>query len=140
MGKINYGRVILGGIVGGLVAGFLDWFFNGVLMSQLWADAAKTLNLNLNGPAFFFMLFLVFILGGILMVWVYAAMRPRFGAGVRTAVYAGLTAWAFAGLLPSTSNYVTGIFSGRLMLYSTLFFIVETVVSAIVGAALYKEV
>ena len=70
MGKINYGRVILGGIVGGLVAGFLDWFFNGVLMSQLWADAAKTLNLNLNGPAFFFMLFLVFILGGILMVWV----------------------------------------------------------------------
>jgi hypothetical protein len=26
MGKINYGRVILGGIVGGIVAGFLDWF------------------------------------------------------------------------------------------------------------------
>ena len=35
MGKINYGRVILGGIVGGIVAGTLDWFFNGVLLGQL---------------------------------------------------------------------------------------------------------
>jgi hypothetical protein len=26
MGKINYGRVILGGIVGGIVAASLDWF------------------------------------------------------------------------------------------------------------------
>jgi hypothetical protein len=140
MGKINYGRVILGGIVGGLVAGFLDWFFNGVLMSQLWADAAKTLNLNMNGPAFFFMLFLVFILGGILMVWVYAAMRPRFGAGVRTAVYAGLVAWAFSILLPNMMNIVTSPYNNpRLMLYTTLFAIVELVAGAIVGAWLYKE-
>ena len=143
MGKINYGRVILGGIVGGIVAGTLDWFFNGVLLGQLWTDAMKSLNrpLAFSGPAFLPLgVYLPFIVGGILVVWVYAAIRPRFGAGVRTAVYAGLTAWAFAGLLPSTSNYVMGIFSGRLMLYSTLFFIVETVVSAIVGAALYKEV
>ena len=140
MSKINYGRVVLGGIVGGIIAGFLDWFFNGVLMGQLWADASKALNLNLNGPAFFFTLFLVFILGGVLMIWVYAAMRPRFGAGVRTAVYAGLVAWAFSILLPNILNAVTSPYNNpRLLLYSTLFAIVEFVAGVIVGAWLYKE-
>ena len=69
----------------------------------------------------------------------YAAIRPRFGAGVRTAVYAGLIAWAFSSLLPNTSWYVTGVFSGRLMLYTTLFNLVELVAGAIIGCALYKE-
>ena len=140
MGKINYGRVILGGIVGGIISGFLDWFLNGVLMGKLWEDAMKSLNRpNAFSGAFLFCLFLVFSGGGILLVWVYAAIRPRFGAGVQTAVCAGLVAWAFAGLLPGIMNVVTGLYSPRLVLYSTLAGIVETVVGAIVGAALYKE-
>ncbi|SPE34518.1 membrane hypothetical protein [Acidobacteriia bacterium SbA2] len=140
MGKINYGRVILGGIVGGIIAGFIDWFLNGVLMGQLWEDAIKSLNRpNAFSGAFLFCLFLTYSIGGILLVWVYAAIRPRFGAGVRPAVYAGLVAWAFAGLLPNMMNAVTGLYSPRLMLYSTLGMIVELVVGAIAGAALYKE-
>jgi len=140
MGKINYGRVILGGIVGGIIAGFIDWFLNGVLMGQLWEDAMKSLNRpNAFSGAFLFCLFLTYSIGGILLVWVYAAIRPRFGAGVRTAVYAGLVVWAFSGLLPNMMNAVTGLYGPRLMLYSTLGMIVELVVGAIAGAALYKE-
>ena len=141
MGKINYGRVILGGIVGGIVAGILDWFLNRFFLGQLWTDAMKALNLpKAFSGAFLFCVFLVYSVGGILTVWMYAAIRPRFGAGVRTAVYAGLVAWAFSGLLPNTMNTITGLYSPRLMLYSTLFGIVEIVGGAIVGAALYKEV
>ena len=140
MGKINYGRVILGGIVGGIIAGFLDWFLNGVLMGQLWEDAMKSLNRpNAFSGAFLFCLFLTYSIGGILLVWVYAAIRPRFGAGVRTAVYTGLVVWAFVALLPNIMNAVTGLYSPRLMLYSALAGIVELVVGAIAGAALYKE-
>src|SRR3954469_12119679 len=80
MGKINYGRVILGGVIGGIVAGFLDWFLNGVLMGQLWADAMNSLNRpNAFSATFLVCLFLVYSIGGILMIWMYAAMRPRFG-------------------------------------------------------------
>jgi hypothetical protein len=140
MGKINYGRVILGGVVGGIVAGFLDWFLNGVLMGQRWNDAVKSLNRpNAFSGAFLFWLFLGFIIGGTLLVWVYAAIRPRFGPGMRTAVYAGLVVWALAALLPNITNAVIGLYGRRLMLYSTLAAIVETVAGAIVGAALYKE-
>ena len=99
---------------------------------------------SLNRPtafsgAFLFCLFLVFSIGGILIVWMYAAMRPRFGAGGRTAVYAGLVAWAFAFLLPNMMNAVTGLYSPRLMLYATFAGIVELVVGALIGCALYKE-
>ena len=139
MGKINYGRVILGGIVGGIIAGFLDWFLNGVLMGQLWEDAMKSLNRpNAFSGAFLFCLFLTFSIGGILVVWIYAAIRPRFGAGVRTAVYAALAVSAI-GILQNMMHVVTGLYSPRLMLYSTLAGIVELVVGAIAGAALYKE-
>ena len=140
MGKINYGRVILGGIVGGIVTGLLAWFFNGVLLGQLWTDAMKSINRPnaYTGPAFLFSLCLVSCLYGILVVWTYAAIRPRFGAGVRTAVYAGLL-WSLDGFLTNMMNAVTGIYSSRLMLYSALFYVVEVVLGAIVGAALYKE-
>jgi hypothetical protein len=139
MGKINYGRVVLGGIVGGIVAGVLDWFFNGVLLGQRWADAVK----SLNRPAafsgtFLFCLFLAFSIGGILLVWIYAAIRPRFGAGLRTAVYAGLAVWAL-GSLTNMMNAVTGLYGRRLMLYTTLFGLVEVVAGAIIGCSLYKE-
>jgi len=141
MGKINYGRVVLGGIVGGLVAGFLDWFLNGVLMGKHWDNAARALNrpTAFSGEVFFIWLFLGYAIGGILLVWLYAAIRPRFGAGMRTAIYAGLFVWALAGALPNITSAVTGIFSLRVMLYATGGGIVELIVGALIGAALYKE-
>ena len=140
MGKINLGRVVLGGIVGGLVAGFLDWFLNGVLMGQQWADAVKSLNrpTAFSGGAFLFCLYLVFSIGGILLVWIYAAIRPRFGAGMRTAVYAALAVWAL-GSLTNVINAVTGLYSVRLTLYDTFARLVEVIVGALIGCALYKE-
>ena len=87
MGKINYGRVIFGGIVAGIVATILDGFSQGVLLGPLMTDAMKSLNRSssLSGPVVFGLILLE-IVGGILAVWTYAAIRPRFGAGVRTAV------------------------------------------------------
>lgn len=139
MSKINYGRVILGGIVAGIIADFLDWFLNSFLVGHHWENAMKSLNRpNAYHGAFIYWLYLGYMIGGILLVWVYAAIRPRFGAGVKTAVYAGLVVWALTSL-PNISNAITGMFSPRLMLYATFTGAVEVVIGAIVGAALYKE-
>ena len=86
MGKINYGRVILGGIVWGIVAGFLDWFLNGVLVGQHWGQRHRRRSTGRTPTPeerFLFWLFLLYSVGGIVLVWVYAAIRPRFGGGVR---------------------------------------------------------
>lgn len=141
MGKINYGRVILGGIVGGIVGATIEWFFNGVLLGPLWDDAMKSLNRPnvLPGQAFIIALYLMIIAGGILVIWIYAAIRPRFGAGVRTAIYAGLVGWFLSTPLSNLENFVNGLFGPRLMLYDTLIGLVAAVAGAVIGAALYKE-
>jgi hypothetical protein len=144
MGKINYGRVVLGGVVGGIVAGILWWFFNGVLLFQRWIDTTKALNPsghNAASPAVFLgSMVLIFLIGGILTTWMYAVIRPRFGAGVRTAACVGLITWVFGFLLSNWSWALTGFFSRRLLFYNMLAGMVELVVGAIIGAALYKEV
>lgn len=142
MAKINFGRVILGGIVAGIVADILDYFVDGMWLAPRWADALKALNhpaaFSLNAIVWFQV---IGVVGGIVAVWLYAAMRPRFGPGVKTAVYTGVAAWVLTALLPNAAfMYVTGLFGSRLTLYTTLGALVEIVVGTIVGAALYKEV
>lgn len=141
MGKINYGRVILGGIVGGIVAATIEWFFNGVLLGPLWDDAMKSLNRPnvFPGPAFTIALYLMIIAGGVLVIWLYAAIRPRFGAGVRTAILAGLVGWFLSTPLSNLENFVNGLFGARLMLYDTLIGLISAVTGTVIGAALYKE-
>ncbi len=77
---------------------------------------------------------------GILVVWLYAAIRPRLGAGAKTAVYAGLAAWAMGILLPNIAFMgVAGLFPPGLTTMTTALAIVEWVLAALAGASLYKE-
>jgi len=140
MGKINMGRVVIGGIVAGLVADVLGYLVDGILLAPQWADGMKALgqaNFSSNQWIWFNLLGLV---SGIALIWIYAAIRPRFGAGVKTAVFAGVTVWVVGSLLPNLSfMWVAGLYSHQLMVMTTLGGVVEIVVGAIAGAALYQE-
>jgi hypothetical protein len=140
MGKINVGRVILGGLVAGIVANILGFLVDGVLLGSRWNEGMKKLG---HGDLSTCQLIEFNVLGlvcGIALIWIYAAIRPRFGAGVKTAVYAGLAVWVVGVLLPNLSfMWVTGLFGRRLASFTTLGGLVEVVVGAIAGAALYKE-
>lgn len=141
MGRINWGRLIFGGVVAGLIADILGWFVDGVWLAPRWADGMVALNHTAAFSARQIIWFDVLgLVGGLAAIWIYAAIRPRYGAGVRTAVYAGLATWLLTCLLPNLSfMYVTGLFARGLTLYTTLGGLVEIVVGTIVGAALYKE-
>jgi hypothetical protein len=68
------------------------------------------------------------------------SIRPRFGAGPKTAVYAGLAAWVVGALLQNVSLMgVAALFPSNLIVMTTSAAIVESVAAALVGAALYKE-
>jgi len=140
MAKINMGRVLIGGIVAGLVADVLGYLVDGILLAPQWAAGMKALghaNFSSNQWIWFNLFGLV---GGIVLIWVYAAIRPRFGAGVMTAVIAGLAVWVLGSLLPNLSfMWFAGLFSHHLTVLTTLGGIAEIVVGAIAGAALYQE-
>jgi hypothetical protein len=140
MGKINMSRVIIAGLVAGLVADGLGYLVDGILLAPRWADGMKALghgDFSSNQWIWFNLLGLV---SGIALIWIYAAIRPRFGAGAKTAVLAGLAVWVVGALLPNLSfMWVAGLFSHQLMVMTTLGGLVEIVVGAIAGASLYQE-
>ena len=144
MVKINLGRVILGGIVGGIVADILDFPVDGVWLAGRWSNSMKTLGMPTSMSTTQMVSYnLLGIVGGLVAIWIYAAIRPRFGAGVKTAVRAGLAVWVLSALLPNIGfmlvAFPVSVFGRRLTLYTTLGALVEIVIGTIAGAALYKE-
>jgi hypothetical protein len=140
MGKINMGRVILGGIVAGIVADILDYPVDGIWLAPRWMNDMGLLGHHTFSTHMWIGFDILGIVGGIVAIWLYAAIRPRFGAGVKTAIRAGVIVWILGTLVPNASfMYVAGLFSKHLTLYTTLGGLVEVVVGTIAGAALYKE-
>ncbi|HXG33273.1 MAG TPA: hypothetical protein VNJ11_07905 [Bryobacteraceae bacterium] len=140
MGKINAGRVLLGGIVAGIIITVVEYLVNGVMLLQDWTDAMRALGKSgemTTGATVIYVLWSLLV--GIATIWLYAAIRPRFGAGPRTAVIAGFAMWIFAYLSYTIGVAAMGLFPGRLLGITTVVGAVELVVAALVGAWLYRE-
>ena len=140
MGKINLGGVILGGIVAGVVSDVLGYLVDGMMLAPQWTEQMKALGQGALTPSQLIWLNVLGLVGGVATIWIYAAIRPRFGAGAMTAVYAGVAVWVVGVLIPNVSfMWVSGFFGRRLTTMTTAGGLVEVVVGAVVGAALYKE-
>jgi len=140
MGKINIGRVVLGGIVAGVVMDLLGYLVDGLMLSQQWSDDMILMGKSEFSTTQLIEFNLLGIVSGLIAIWIYAGIRPRFGAGVKTAIYAGIAVWILGVLVPNASfMYVAGLFSKHLTLYTTLGGLVEVVVGTNAGAVLYKD-
>ena len=76
---------------------------------------------------------------GVILVWLYAAVRPRLGPGPKTAVIVSVLVWFLAYFFGNASNVVFGFIPFRLAAVGTVWGLVELVVAGVVGARLYKE-
>lgn len=139
MGKINWGRVIGGGLVAGLVISIGEFVLNEPILGEQWAAAVESLGLPpMGGQAIATFVIGAFLLG-IAAVWLYAAIRPRFGPGPKTAVCAGLTVWFFSYLYVSLGMMGMNLFPTNLLVIGTLWGLVEIPLATLLGASLYKE-
>ncbi len=138
MGRINVGRVILGGLVAGLVVNVGEFIFNGVLVADTMEAAMTEMETAYASWAMPVFIVTAFVMG-IFLVWLYAAIRPRFGAGPRTAILAGLAVWVAAGLFPYIGLQATGIFPGSVLGWSLVWVLFEYPIATLAGAALYQE-
>ena len=139
MGRINTGRVILGGLVAGLVINIGESILNIPIIGAESDAALQALGLEpIGGRAIAVFVAMGFLLG-LLTVWLYAAMRPRFGPGPKTAVIAGLVVWVLGVLFPSIGYGILGVFPVRLSVIVTVWGLFEMPIAAVAGACLYKE-
>ena len=139
MGRINLGRVVIGGLLAGLLINISEFVLNGVVFAEDMNAAMAALN---KPPVDNTMIVWFVLLGfgiGFMTVWLYAAIRPRMGAGVRTAVCASLTVWVLAYLYPNLGTGILGIFPARLLTIGTIWGLAEMVIAGVAGAWLYTE-
>jgi hypothetical protein len=138
---INTGKVIVGGLVAGLVFNVLDILWQ-MLVMQPEFDANLT-RLNLDPAAMQTMSamapwIVIDFIYGILAVWVYAGMRPRFGPGPKTAALAAIAIWAAIALIMYGLTSM-GIFTMSIWVKMTLYSLVASIIGTTAGAAVYKE-
>ena len=138
MGKINWTRVILGGLVAGVIINIFEYVLNGVVLAKDMEAAITALGRQMSGSAL--LMFSVWgILVGIFAVWLYAAIRPRYGAGSKTAACAGAAVWGLGYLLASVTPVALHIFPRHLMAIGLAVGLVEVIAGTLAGAWLYRE-
>lgn len=139
MNKINTTRVIIGGLVAGLVISAGEFILNDPILGKEWEAAMVALGkppfTGTMAAVFFALGFLV----GIVMVWIYAAIRPRYGMGPRTAIWAGLITWLLASFYSGVGAIASGMFPSRLIAISMMWGLVELPLAAVAGAWFYRE-
>ena len=139
MEKINVKTVLLGGLLAGLVMNIGEFILNQPILGDAWMEWANSMNLpEMGGNVIAFYVIWSFLIG-IATVWLYAAIRPRFGAGVRTAVYAGLFMWVTMWVLGFGSLMIQGVFPNDLIITSVVWGLFEVPLASVAGAYFYKE-
>jgi len=143
MKKINIWRVVIGGIVAGIVFMVLEFIVEGLFLGRIWEIREHDLfqerfgSINTGGwyqVVNIVTLFLLFIL----IMWVYAALRARFGEGVKTAIIT--TALFYLFLVLFMVNFVIlGIFPLKIMLFSLGVNLIELPFAVLAGASVYQE-
>ncbi|MGH9315623.1 MAG: hypothetical protein ACRD1P_00715 [Thermoanaerobaculia bacterium] len=140
MKGINWGRVFLGGIVAGIVVNISEFLLHGVVLKAANEEMMKALGktVSMTGATTAVWVIWGFVFG-IAAVWLYAGIRPRYGAGPATAAKAGIAAWFFAHFLCGVVFMNMGLSPSGSMTVPLIWTLVESIVATVIGAWLYKE-
>ena len=140
MDKINFRRVVMGGLLAGLIIQIGDGILNIEVLSGDWEAAFEALGFSMSESIGLIIWYFLrgFILG-IVGVAIYAGYRPRCGAGPKTALWAGLTVWFLTYFIGYSPVFFNGMFSMRLFWWTGILGLVEVSLSVIAGAWVYKE-
>ncbi|MGA9768088.1 MAG: hypothetical protein WBV94_03550 [Blastocatellia bacterium] len=139
MEKINIGRVLLGGLAAGFVMNISEFLLNAVVLAKDLEAAMHRLNLPPAGGAVIIIMVLLTFITGIVTVWLYAAIRPRFSPGPKSAIFAGLIVWFLIFVHGAVADSAMGLFPASISLIAVVWGLFEACIGALVGGWLYKE-
>ena len=139
---IQVQRLLLGGFAAGLVLFFITGVVNGALLSaelQAWSQGLGSLLHPPAAPVPMLLWTLMSFIYGFSGVWLYAGIRPRFGAGPKTALASGLLLWTVSKFATALDLIALGIMPGTIIGGELLGSLIATLAAIFVGAWLYKE-
>ena len=139
MGNISIKRMLLGGLLAGLVICLGEYIVGWLILGEQWAEVLAEAGTGELGAIQIASLAIIALLYGIALIWIYAAIRPRFGPGPKTAVIAGLTMWVVAYFLVCAYVIVIGAYPAGLLIAAAVWGLFELPIAAAAGAWFYQE-
>lgn len=141
MPKLNWSRIIIGGLIAAVICFLTDGFFHESVVRADWESVyaglgAREPTENAGSMVYF----AIFELGrGFISIFLYALMRQPFKPGPKTAVLAGIVAWLAFSVTGPAQFIPLEFYSHALWGKVAAFQLVTTIVATIAGAAIYKD-
>ena len=141
MGRINIARVIVGGVVAAVILFIAGFIIHGLILGSEWAawQTAGHMPNALSQGAMTVIWVIVSLVNGVTGVWIYAGIRPRYGAGAKTALIAGFTLWLVGGLVAALAEYSLGNTPQGVVVVGAIGSLIADLIAILAGAYLYKE-
>jgi len=136
VGKVNWSRVIGCGVLAGAV-----WIILGSAATALLGRKFAALPNNRLGtptPGFVLLNIVLDLLEGISILWLYAAIRPRYLPGAKTAVIAAF-GWWFIVTLGDAAWCSFGFFPPSTAIPLIIGTLPALLIATLAGAKFYKE-
>ena len=139
---INTSRVVMAGLAAGVVSNIVGFVGFGLLLAERMeaeavAVAPALQGRGMDGASIAINVVLTFVIG-VLLVWLYAAMRPRFGPGMKTATLAALAVW-ICGFVFHIDWLIVGMMTPATYALASVIAFIQVMAAAAVGGMLYQE-
>ena len=138
----NFKKVLLGGFAAGIVLIVINVLAQLLLGNRIVQDMnawipASAERVTMSSFTLAVGIILKFAIG-ILLVWLYAAIRPRFGPGLRTASYSAFFVWILGAIF--FSDYLMiGMMSVTTCIIIEVIQLLSFLIAAGTGARIYSE-
>ena len=139
MNKINIARLVVGGLVAGVIMNAVSLLSAGLYLSEMM-ELLDSRGIQPPGGTLPLIVYLLMrFVWGFVAVWFYVAARPRFGPGPKTAVLIGFVFWLGGVFLGVVSYGMMGMFPMGMLTQWAAITLVGILASTVVGAWIYRE-
>lgn len=142
MNRIKNKRLIVAGIITFIVDIFLELMVESIIgpvfFSQAfteWYQGIEVQNWVFTNQ---FLDLSIGLLNCMLLIWLYAALRPMFGVGAKTALITSLFWFIFVSAFAINLANI-GYFSMTIALLESIYMLIELPIALLVGAYIYEK-
>ena len=140
--QIRIGRLFIAGLVAGLILNIGEAALHAGILGDATTAAYTALNRTIvPNPINLASLVVVTFAQGIVMAWLYAMIRPRFGSRFTAAACVGFAAWLLSSLYSAVYLHsgLPGIFPAYIVWVPVAWELIQYPLAALAGAAVYRE-
>jgi hypothetical protein len=140
MNDVNWGRFTAGALIAAAILFVSDGFLHQRVVTSLWHEVYEALGATTPDHSGLGVIwFIVHEAGrGLLAMFLYVLLRPRFGPGAGTAAWAGIVTWGAFSLAGPAQLVPIGFSSAALWISIAAWQLVFTIIAAIAGAAVAR--